>query len=236
MPIGEHYVKASLTGHGFLNNGRFPSIGKMVVDESVKSIDFTDSTLVSVTGRVAGGLVENAKVVGFNKGKANIGSATIIIKPSLYSNYSLNNTGVADSKRVLSADDKGKISSVSTVLKGESDIIIKTDSITGEYFVKLPPIKEWTVSNVTIYPKNQSQTLSESLYNKTIRLNPLVSDCDTLIEKNKVDSFKYNVKQNFIYRVDPTIKVTDPIGAAGAYGDSTYIIRDKDDPNRNETI
>lgn len=236
IPIGEHYIKATLTGHGFKNNGRFPSIGKVIVDESIQPINFTDSTLVSVTGRVAGGLIENAKSVGFNKGKANIGAATIVIKPSLYSNWSLNNIGAANSKRILNSDDKGKINSVATVVKGESNIFIKTDSITGEYFVKLPPIKEWTVSNVTIYPKNQSQTLSENLYNKTIQINPLISGCDTMIQKNKVDSFKYNVKQNFIHRVEPTIKLSDPFAVSGAYGDSTYIIRDKDDPKRNETI
>jgi len=237
VPIGEHYIKATLTGHGFKNAGRYPGIGKIVVDENIQPIDFTDSTLVSVTGRVAGGLVENAKAVGFKAGKANIGPATIILKPAQYSNYSLNNTGASNTYRSLSNDDKAKIKSSSKIENGKSDVIIKTDPITGEYFVKLPPIKEWVVNSVSIKPNNVPGILDEKFYNKTIRTNPLMTSVDTMtIEKNKIDSFKYNVKQNFIYRVDPTINVSDVMAKPGAFGDSIYVVKNKLDKTKTENI
>jgi len=234
VPIGEHYIKASLIGHVFKNNGRYPGgIGKVIVDENFGSINFTDSTLVTVTGRVAGGLVENSKVVGFGKGKANIGQATITLKPTNYSNYSLNNTG---STRTLETDKGKKIKSTTTILNNKSDVVIKTDSITGEYFVKLPPIGEWTVSSVAFQPKGVTQTMDPSLYNKTIKVNPSISSFDTLkVAVNKIDTFRYNVKQNFIYRVTPTIDVKDPFSYP-AFGDSKNIIVNANNPAMCDTV
>lgn len=235
VPIGEHYIKASLTGHVFRNNGRFPSLSKVIVDENIRPIHFIDTTLVSVTGKVAGGLVENAKSVGFRKGNANIGPATIILKP-VSDKYSLNNTG---STRILPTDAKGKISSISTIgneIGKDNFVTINTDPSTGEYFVMLPPIKDWTVNSVTIKPNDVSQTMSDKFYNKNVQTNPLMVNYDTMtIAKNKVDSFKYNVKQNFIYKVDPTIRITDIMAKQGAFGDSTYVIQNVD-PTKNDTI
>jgi len=234
VPIGEHYIKASLVGHVFKDNGRYPGgVGKVIVDENFSSISFTDSSTVSVTGRVAGGLLENSKVVGFGKGKANIGQATIILKPAQYSNYSLNNTG---STRTLEIDKEKKIKSTSTILNAGLDVVIKTDPITGEYFVKLPPIGEWTVSSVLFQSKGVTQTMDQGLYNKSIKVNPSISTFDTLrVAVNKIDTFRYNVKQNFIHRVTPTIDVKDPFSYP-AYGDSKNIIVNANNPALRDTV
>lgn len=234
VPIGEHYINASLVGHVFKNNGRWPSIGKVIVDENIEPITFVDSTLVSITGRVAGGLVEDSKPVGFKKGNANIGSATVKLVPALNAKSSLNNVGEKGSKRSLNADPKGNIKSVSTIPNDDETFVeITTDSVTGEYFVMVPPIKEWKVTSVSIKPNGQVQQLSD--YNKSIRVSPLVTAYDTCTVENKLDTLHYNVKQNFIYRVPPTITVKDVMAKHGAFGDSTYVINNVD-PTKNDTI
>ena len=239
VPIGEHYINATLVGHEFDDEGRYPSIGKFIVTGE-KPIVFTDKTLVSITGRVAGGLLEAAKPVGFNKGNANIGQAIIQLKPA--GNSLLNKFG--NDKRSLNEYNVTNIKSEShaITIDGSNYVEIITDPEDGEYFVKLPPIKEWKVTSVKIYKNGTldadlvEYTNKEDYINKSIIVNPLITAFDTLTLNGKLDSLKYNVKQDFIYRVKPTIKITDLNTAeTGAFGDKIYVIKNAD-PTKNEEV
>jgi hypothetical protein len=79
VPIGEHFVTVTKPGHEF-SQGRFPKTGYYDFQAPVYGIEFADTTLRIVTGRVAGGLQQknSSHVPGY--GKNNIGQATITFK------------------------------------------------------------------------------------------------------------------------------------------------------------
>ncbi len=239
VPIGQHYIKAQLNGHQFAYDGRYPAgLGKVDVTQAfgestmAKGISFIDTTKVIVVGRVAGGIPQSNIPVGFgrkvtantpvaNRSAANIGQATIILQPTKYATlYSLNDTTVT---KTLSSDSK-RFASIASVLPGVDIINIKTDPITGEYMVKLPPI-DWTVNKVTTIDKNNSTIDILNGSTPSFTTNPLFKNSDTLSIENKLDSFSYNVKRNFTFRVQPSIEVTDvTLGSQGAFGEKYYYV------------
>jgi len=78
VPIGEHALTVQQDGHVY-SVGRFPGTGKYDFQEDQGGIDFSDSTLVKVVGRVVGGLREANKIPGLGRSKNNIGQADIVL-------------------------------------------------------------------------------------------------------------------------------------------------------------
>lgn len=79
VPIGPHVVSVEKTSHDF-KVGRFPTTGAYDFQAPVSNIEFIDSTLVKVVGRVAGGSIQRSLPVGLGRGKNNIGQANIPFK------------------------------------------------------------------------------------------------------------------------------------------------------------
>lgn len=79
VPIGEHAISISKSGHEFLYDGRYPArttavvAGQTVVtntyqdfyEDRTEPITFIDNTKVTVIGRVVGGAVQADQVIGF---------------------------------------------------------------------------------------------------------------------------------------------------------------------------
>ena len=246
VPIGEHYIRAELSGHTFENKGRWPSVGKRVFNEnSVNVIDFRDTTLVSVVGRVVGGEIENSYPIGFKNSDseknhtshANIGKARILMEPAVYKNYDLNNTP-NDIIQALSTSEKNKFGSISKYLKTSNTVEIITDSLTGEYMVKLPPI-QWDITSV------KTSTNATYSYDKAItqdiqsfKTSTMITSFDTarIVETNKLDTFFYNVKKSFVYQAPMNIEVrqiNEDRTLGTAYGESEWHITA---PNTAEEI
>lgn len=78
VPIGLHHLEVEQAGHVYAV-GRFPASGKYDFQEDLPGINFSDSTLVKVVGRVVGGLREASKAPGLGLSKNNIGSAHIML-------------------------------------------------------------------------------------------------------------------------------------------------------------
>ncbi len=78
VPIGEHSLTVEQDGHVY-SVGRFPATGKYDFQEDKAGINFTDSTLVKVVGRVVGGLREGNKIPGLGTSNNNIGQAEIVL-------------------------------------------------------------------------------------------------------------------------------------------------------------
>lgn len=76
VPIGLHSIEVEQDGHVY-SVGRFPATGKYNFQEDLAGVNFIDSTLVKVVGRVVGGLREARKIPGLGKSKNNIGQAKI---------------------------------------------------------------------------------------------------------------------------------------------------------------
>ncbi|MEZ4953745.1 MAG: LamG-like jellyroll fold domain-containing protein [Saprospiraceae bacterium] len=78
VPLGEHVIEVEQEGHVY-SVGRFPATGLYNFQEDLAGVNFKDSTLVKIVGRVVGGLREARKIPGLGKSKNNIGQAEIIL-------------------------------------------------------------------------------------------------------------------------------------------------------------
>jgi hypothetical protein len=78
VPIGQHYIAIEKTGH-YMNVGRFPETGTYDFQDDKAGVNFQDSTLVKVVGRVVGGLKQASFIPGLGKSKNNIGTAAITL-------------------------------------------------------------------------------------------------------------------------------------------------------------
>ncbi len=76
VPIGRHFITIEKPNH-VMSAGRFPPTGEWDFQAPVSNIEFRDSTLVRMVGRVVGGLRETAKKPGLGKSKNNIGVAKV---------------------------------------------------------------------------------------------------------------------------------------------------------------
>lgn len=79
VPIGQHVITVEQDGHVY-SVGRFPASGSYDFQEPRSGINFVDSTLIKVVGRVVGGTREGKKIPGLGKSKNNIGQADITLK------------------------------------------------------------------------------------------------------------------------------------------------------------
>jgi len=233
VPIGEHYIKASLGGHGFKYNGRYPIQGKVVFDENAAgiTITFRDTTLITVAGRVAGGAIESAYPIGFKKSNANVGKAKIVFKPSLYDEFHLTpHPDFADQTSGFGKKDATRFETSSANIFKDR-VVVFTDSTTGEYMVKLPPMK-WDIDTVRIFT-DQTYSVNNSidLLNNRIQsfqTSTLENYTDTLTIKDannvsKVDTFNYNIKKSFTHVVDPTVEVRSAgTSQPNAFGESVW--------------
>lgn len=193
VPIGNHRISVEMAGHTF-EQGVFPLGGGTFNFQSPQTgIEFIDSTLIIVKGRVVGGLREGDKPVGMNRSVNNIGRARLHFKSQL----------------------GGGCSSVSAI----------TDPVTGEYTVKLLPLKYEvdTVkvpSNLTItFPNRDLLDLSQNPALQKIYDTVYYQGTNVYSHR---DSAIYHVKQNYIYRVVPEMTVTNPTVTAPFTGDATY--------------
>lgn len=198
VPIGMHHLEVEQGGHVY-EVGRFPATGKYDFQADLAGVNFVDSTLVRVVGRVVGGLREGSKVPGLGKSKNNIGVAHITL-----------------------TSQQGN---------GCSIVNINTDPLTGEFSVKLPPLKYVPAVSIT---SNASINFG-SLDLVDLSGTPiLMTKYDTLFDVDGAyvsrDSVKFHRQLDYIYRVNPVIAVFDRDGVSPFIGDTTYTYFD---PNTN---
>ena len=92
VPIGEHVITVEKPGHGF-SIGRF----EHNFQSDKPEIDFIDSTLIKVVGRVVGGAREARKIPGLGKSINNVGKAEITFTSQLGNGCSTTNITTVDS-------------------------------------------------------------------------------------------------------------------------------------------
>ncbi len=192
VPIGRHVITLEKNGHVF-SSGRFPSDGTQDFQAPVSGIEFVDGTLRTVIGRVVGGTREEDKVPGLGRSKNNIGIANLTFDPSLTCGWII--------------DEENGITSPDTSLS--------TDSLTGEYRIELPPL-EYNVLDVTI--KNNSGIdlgpsqvldLTNIVFGQTVVDTVFQEGTDNVVS---IDEVSFHEQLDFIYRVGPSIDVTDVHG------------------------
>jgi hypothetical protein len=242
VSIGDHYITMKKSGHTFVNGGRYPKAieGKVTTKEYTAPvtdpITFSDATTMTVIGRVVGGDVQGKKPYGMGQSKANIGKATIDLQLTNGGVYNLNVdslTGKLATTRRVIADSSQYVNSyayVDNVLATKDHVYIKTDSVTGEFAVQLPPLS-YTVKNISTkdFDKNDLGMAALSKI-EVSNINSLTTDTVTLANGTK-RFYSYHYKMPVIYYSEPTFEVVDLDAKAGMYGDEKLTLKDKSKVN-----
>ena len=158
VPIGTHTLAMSMDGHTFTDSLT------MYFNKQVKDLWFYDQTKSVVAGRVCGGEMQYEQPLGLAQSKNNIGTAYITLKPTNDNYYftaetDRNNLYVVpsttqiDYKNALEYGNNswahtGQAAS-ETEMGDANRIYIKTDSLTGEFAVCLPPMR-YELIDITI--------------------------------------------------------------------------------------
>ena len=252
VPIGEHYITVVKDGHSFANAGRYP------VDEQnqgllhdfqkpISNLRFSDETKANFVGRIAGGEIEHNKPYGGRQSKANMGQAKIVLRASdLYSlnmRDSVNETftSFVENTVELPCDSMHpEIQSTAFIGKGANGnlVTIYTDSVTGEFGVKLPPI-QYEVDTIII-PSNENIVFDMEaiedidLRNVTsINIDTAIYRIDSTLLDLRIVSYVDDLKP--LYRSEPTFIVTQKNRVDGSFGESQYVYTDEK-TNINDTI
>lgn len=155
VPIGYHYIEMRMNNHTFEHDGFWPErtdkniAEKHYFDQPLQNRRFFDTTLVPVTGRVCGGIVQNAVASGCGASINNIGQAELVLTVGTSSlNVTHDELGVshdAQTRRNFSIPEgiENWMHSSAWVDGGNfeqtSRLHILTDSETGEFSALIPP-------------------------------------------------------------------------------------------------
>lgn len=262
VPVGKHRLYLRGPQHTMVNDGYPCSITEVsetgtvqfeplqdkdhLIDfqaSPVAPLTFYDNTYARVAGRVVGGNVESSKPLGANLSHANLGQVEITLEPSMRSGYHLNNQETADIKLngafIGGAEYNDSINSTTTYLRSSSDIVIRTDSLSGEFLAYIPPVsmRIKDIHTTGSYGKliwddfntgNQSDLITIDMTNENQDSINVDAKGNALPEEAK-RTFMYHVKKNYTYFVDPEISVVNPANINGKYpqmlGDSIWVNR-----------
>jgi hypothetical protein len=178
VPIGPHVITVEKSSHVF-NAGRYPASGAHDFQQNITGIDFKDSTLVKVVGRVAGGSIQKDLPPALGKGINNIGVATIPFK-SDGANTCLDTTVTTNA------------------VTGEYEIYLPPIKYVIDMFtVNSNAIKTFDTRNLDIEDVPPSQVSRDSVFQIPSRRKGLLS----------VDSATYQKQLDFIDNVFPSIGV-----------------------------
>lgn len=229
VPIGDHHITVKKDGHVFVDNGRFPGnpTEEEPFNQARDNVAFYDSTFVTLTGRVSGGLPESKKAHGFGLGDATIGTATIVL--SAGDKYQFNMR--MDTVRSFDCPS-GAISSTATT--GMCDhgvdartITIHTDSASGEFAVSVPPL-DFSVKSVKVDNNSEIVFPIENIENIMLFSGDLQDNTDTMVfESGDTSFFTYRYALDLIHRSKPVLELTSLDNRDGAFGDPTYVYKDE---------
>ena len=229
VPIGEHLMECYLNGHRFTS---FPMDGSKHNFKRAETVNFVDSTLVNVTGRINGGYSDQDAPLGFNCSQNRLGKATIKLSLGKESQCSFNyivdehgdgHFGTANIP-VESATDS--IKSVSYRAGGSHDethfVYITTDEKTGEFSAMLPPLK-YKVESIKFNGGTDYDDLPVFKQNL-----PVIDATNAVKENMRSDSlvvgdvhrlYTYSAKMIRQYRATPELTVKQKDTKNGAFGD-----------------
>ena len=229
VSIGQHAIYVEKEGHTFLNNGRYPKIGLLNVNDSISHLTFTDQTKAVVVGRVVGGSQEKNKPLGWGLSTATVGAATLTLLTSNTIEDSRSMNVKLDSLSGVYYDNpdtiyyqpahQGYVNSVAYTSGSNAShddvkrIIIKTDPASGEFAVELPPVPYYISTKV-----DHNGTATAGLNS-----NILFDASDVLRQDTvEVDGVQFHYNSSFVqaYTATPTITVKQTDNDYGAFGEA----------------
>ncbi|MBR0502164.1 MAG: T9SS type A sorting domain-containing protein [Paludibacteraceae bacterium] len=232
VPIGDHHIQVKKQENGlthvFANNGRFPSnsLKEYTFESELSGLTFYDSTFVTLTGRVAGGVPESKKPHGLGTGQATIGKATITLTAGDNVQFNLDKTKI----RTFGNPSEYVNSTVTTGKYDDGEkakvITIHTDSATGEFAVSLPPV-DFKVKSVKVDNNPTIQFSTENIESILLGTGSLHTTTDSLaIAEGDTATFEYLYALDLIHRSNPVLEFTSNNNNINAFGDEKYVYKD----------
>jgi len=223
VPIGKHYIELKKEGHTLLSNGRFPASESELYDfqENMMDVDFVDQTYVTLVGRVVGGNRESEKVHGMQQCVNNIGTATIEL--SAGDAYILNKGTQTRTWMAPAGCDVKSQSTTGASDAAKSTIKIVTDSVTGEFALRVPPV-DMQVKRILI-PSNPACVFNAGNFDVIELGSALISDTivDSLQVGDKMRYFSYLRALDAVHYEDPVMTFKQTNMPDGVYGDTILI-------------
>ena len=237
VPIGDHYVEAYLDNHTMVDGGRYPLKNKATFIEPVR-YDFYDATTVNLIGRIAGGERSDTLGVGFGNNerivggpsKNNIGTATITLKVNSEKASFNCKTGTTETYSTFRTWESDTTSVNSHSFTGIDDsnskykdnfIYIQTDSVTGEFSAKLPPLK-YTVQSIVVESNKENIEFTELPELDMTVAGSSRTDSVQMVKENSADTtwvkYKYHTKLVRTYYAQPQLSIVENGHKAGFFG------------------
>lgn len=260
VPIGKHNLQVRKNGHTFELDGRFPedtdptnAFSKYNFQDAIRDVNFYDNTTVTMIGRVCGGAIQSAPVVGFGKSKANIGKAYITLGLQTETEYNLNTKDTThyyeaiktkpkwDSITVQHLVDGDSVETViwgmvppdtvihskAYIAPGDNQIFIETDFVTGEFIVNIPPIP-FKIDSLRTASADKTDLGIENIAPFTLDPLAVMYNNDTLPD-GTIDSIAYCKELKITY-YNPfpsfSVKQVDAV-YPGFFGDSVFVYADE---------
>ena len=238
VPIGNHLIECYMNGHKFTS---FPLDGTTYDFKRAEVVNFVDSTLVNVTGRINGGFTDQNEPVGFRRSVNRLGKATMKLSLGKESQCSFNyivdshGDGTFGTENIPVESATDSIQSTAYRAGGDHDdtyyIYITTDEKTGEFSAMLPPLK-YKVESIKF--EGGTDYDNEPVFAQNL---PMIDASNAIIEKMKKDSvevgntmqyYQYSAKMLRQYRANPSISVKQEGQKNGAFGERTIAVTNLD--------
>ncbi len=230
VPIGPHLIEAYKDGHRLTS---FPMDGSNYNFTQAETVNFIDSTLVNVTGRINGGSTDAEAPVGFRKSVNRIGQARVKLSLGKEANCSFNyivdehGNGSFGTENLPVESATKNINSTAYRAGGSHDdtyyIYIDTDPETGEFSAMLPPLR-YKVESIRFTggdAYNNESVFSENLpMLDATNTNPQEMPADSIEnESGVIEKYSYAAKMVRQYRSQPVIDVYQKGMENGAFGE-----------------
>lgn len=228
---GNRTIVAKMDGHQFADGGKYTHN----FTDKLTDIYFYDATKVKLIGRVAGGDKQGNLPLGNSLSRNNLGrdvTMVLTLEGDNTSNIVFDNVNPLLSERdTIYHNGKQSDSTdyVTTVKMYRKRIVVKPDTITGEYMIELPPVK-WKVQQ--IYCEGYATLFQEGKVSDIVDLTGAIKPIEKKYEGSWVNlanvtikepTVTYNAIYNRIYHnpVELTYKQVG-YGLFDYYGDYSY--------------
>ena len=230
VPIGKHRVEAYRDGHRLTS---MPLDPNATYDfKRAEVCNFTDSTLVNVTGRINGGFTDQDEPVGFKRSTNRLGKAIIKLSLGKEVQCSFNyikdehGSGSFGTENIPVASATDSIHSTAYRAGGGQDetkyIYITTDEKTAEFSAMLPPLK-YKVESIRFAAGADYDGQSVFAQNLPVLDATVAVEKDMQKDSIEVDGvmkyYTYSAKMIRQYRAEPTISVVQEGMKNGAFGE-----------------
>ena len=148
---GDHTIQAVMADHVFTNDGWYKNSNKQNITADIAGIYFYDATKVTLTGRIVGGDDQGQKPLMNNLSTNNLGDSLTMVLTLEGDNtswlvYDNQHPNRSEREEVVHHPNKGQ-NHYTTVRTERKRMTVWPDVTTGEYTLKLPPVR-WKVQQV----------------------------------------------------------------------------------------